>query len=85
MKIYDEVLDKSGDLSIDIGKTAVIAGVASLFVGNFEFITSVGTTLVGLVAIFLGLYSFHIKGRRREEAEKKLQEAEGTRKEQQDV
>jgi membrane protein YdbS with pleckstrin-like domain len=83
MKIYDEVMEKGGDLSVELGKTAVIAGVASLFVEKFNFITSVGTTLVGLLAIIFGLYLFHVRGRRREEAEKK--DTEEIRKEQQNV
>ena len=69
MKIYDEVMEKFGDLAIDLGKTAVIAGIAALFVERFNFAGSIGSILAGLAAVFVGLYSFHVRGRRREMAE----------------
>lgn len=74
MKIYDEVADKSGDLVIDLDKTAVIAGFAGLFVEKIiPPIISIGTIIVGLALICAGLLAFHLKNRRREEAEKKEQ------------
>ncbi|MDZ7302994.1 MAG: hypothetical protein ONB44_12780 [candidate division KSB1 bacterium] len=73
MKIYDEVVVKAGDLLIDLGKTATIAGFASFFVKNFNLLLSIGTVLVGLILIFTGLYLFHVKSRRREDADKTTQ------------
>jgi hypothetical protein len=74
MKIYDEVVDKFGDLAIDLGKTAVIAGFAGLFVEKIvPPIISIGTIIVGLALICSGLLAFHLKNRRREEVEKKEQ------------
>jgi hypothetical protein len=70
-KLYDEVAEKVGDLVIDLGKTAVIAGFAGLFVEKIigSFI-SIGTIIVGMALIFTGLYAFHFKNRRQEEANK---------------
>jgi len=74
VKIYDEVVEKSGDLLIDLGKTAVIAGFAGLFVEKIiPSIISIGTIIVGLALICSGLLAFHLKNRRREETEKKEQ------------
>lgn len=55
MKIYDEVVGKVGDLAIDLGKTAVIAGIAGLFVEKIiQPVISIGTIIVGLALIFVG-------------------------------
>ncbi len=81
MRIYDEVVDKGGDLVIDLGKTAVIAGFAGLFVEKIiSPIISIGTIIIGLVLICSGLLAFHLKNRRREEAEKKEQTARNEEK-----
>lgn len=48
MKLYDEVVDKAGDLLVDLGKTATIAGFASIFVPNFSLLLSIGTVLIGM-------------------------------------
>jgi len=72
MRLYDEVVDKFGDLAIDLGKTAVIAGFAGLFVEKIiPSIISIGTIIVGLILICGGLLAFHFKNRRQEETEKK--------------
>jgi hypothetical protein len=77
MKLYDEVVDKFGDLAIDLGKTAVIAGFAGLFVEKIiPSIISIGTLVVGLILIFWGLLAFHFKNRRREKTEKKEEQVE---------
>ena len=66
MKIQDEVLEKFGDLAIDLGKTAMIAGMAALFFERFRFITAMGGSVVGLFLIYWGLYCFHVLARRKE-------------------
>lgn len=73
MKLHNEVVEKIGELVIDLGKTAMIAGMASLFFERFRFITSIGALIVGLLLIFWGLYSFHVLARRQEEASTKNQ------------
>jgi uncharacterized membrane protein YfcA len=73
MKIYDEVVHKIGDLGIDLGKAAVIAGFAGVFIEKRPII-AIGTILVGLALIFGGLYAFHLKNRRQEEADQKTKE-----------
>lgn len=74
MRIYDEVVDKSGDLLIDLGKTAVIAGFAGLFVEKIiSPIISIATIIVGLALICSGLLAFHLKNRRQEETGEKEQ------------
>jgi len=84
MKLYDEVVDKFGDLAIDLGKTAVIAGFAGLFVEKIiPSIISIGTIIVGLILIYGGLLAFHFKNRRQEETEKKKEQA--TRNEEKNV
>lgn len=80
MKIYDEVVVKAGNLLVDLGKTTTIAGFASIFVPNFDLLLSLGTVLVGLVLIFTGLYLFHVKNRRQEDAAKTTKAGE-TKKE----
>jgi undecaprenyl pyrophosphate phosphatase UppP len=75
MKLYDEVVDKFGDLAIDLGKTAVIAGFAGLFVEKIiPSIISIGTLVVGLMLILGGLLAFHFKNRRQEKTEKKKEQ-----------
>ncbi len=64
MKIYNEVLEKFGDLTLDLGKAAVIAGFAVLFFEKFQFFTTIGSIFLGLLLIAWGLYSFHVLGRR---------------------
>jgi len=81
MKIYDEVVDKVGDLGIDLGKAAVIAGFAGVFIEKRPIISS-GTIVVGLILIFGGLYAFHLKNRRKEEIDEKIKE---TKNEEKDV
>jgi len=74
-KFYDEVVEKGGNLFIDLGKTAVIAGFAGLFVEKIvPSIVSFGTILAGLALICVGFYAFHFKNRRREETDKKPKE-----------
>lgn len=73
MKLHNEVVEKIGELVIDLGKTAMIAGMAALFFERFRFITSIGAVVVGLLLIFWGLYSFHVLARRRGEIPNKSQ------------
>jgi len=47
VKIYDEVVVKAGDLLVDLGKTATIAGIASFFVQNFNLQLSIALSLSG--------------------------------------
>jgi predicted membrane protein len=68
MKLHDEVLEKFGDLLIDLGKAAMVAGAAALFFEKFRFFTTVGGILLGLIFISAGLYSFHELGRRHKKA-----------------
>jgi hypothetical protein len=75
MKIYDEVVVKAGDLLVDLGKTAAIAGIASFFVQNFNLMLSIDAVLAGLILIFTGLYLFHVKNRRHGDTDKKAEEA----------
>ena len=71
VKVYDEVVDKIGDLVIDLGKTAVIAGFAGLFVENIIHpVISSATIFVGLALICTGLYAFQVKNRRQAGARK---------------
>jgi len=70
MKIYDEVVEKVGDLGIDLGKAAVIAGFAGIFIEKTSII-SIGAIVVGWALIFGGLYAFYVKNRRQEETIKK--------------
>lgn len=69
MKIYDEVVEKFGELVIDFGKTAVIAGFAGLFIEKIGSIISIATILIGMALICTGFYAFHFKNRRQENAE----------------
>jgi len=48
MKIYDEVVEKVGDLGIDLGKAAVIAGFAGIFIEKTSIISIGASSLVGL-------------------------------------
>jgi undecaprenyl pyrophosphate phosphatase UppP len=72
MKIYDEVVEKFGELAIDLGKTAVIAGFAGLFVEKIiPSHISIGTIVIGLALIFGGFYAFHYKNRRQDDDDNK--------------
>ncbi len=70
VKIYDEVVDKFGDLTLDLGKTAVIAGLAGFFVERIDPTISIGTIIVGFALIYGGFYSFYFKNRRQEKRRK---------------
>ncbi len=64
MKLHDEVLEKFGELVLDLGKAAVITGFAVLFFEKFQFLTTVGSIFLGLLLITWVLDSFHVLGRR---------------------
>lgn len=70
MRFNDKVLEKFGEVLIDLGKAAMIAGTAALFFEQFRFLTTIGSVMLGLFFLLAGLYSFHELGRRQKETEK---------------
>jgi len=73
MRFIDKVLEKFGDVLIDLGKAAMIAGTAALFFEKFYYFTTIGGVLRGSVLIASGLFSFHVVAQRREEVADKNQ------------
>jgi len=50
-----KVLEKTSDTMIDIGKAAIIAGFATLFIKPIDWLYVVGGTILGLVLVLGGL------------------------------
>jgi len=50
-----KVLEKTSDTMIDIGKAAIIAGFATLFIKPIDWLYAVGGTTLGLILILGGL------------------------------
>jgi hypothetical protein len=69
MRIYNEVVEKFGDLVIDFEKTAVFAGFAGLFIEKIGSTISIATIFIGMALICTGFYAFYFKNRRREDVD----------------
>lgn len=51
-----KVFEKGGDVLVDLGKAAIIAGFASLLITPINWLFGTGGITLGLVLIAVGLY-----------------------------